>query len=234
MKNETIYVLVHGSGLGGWCWDPVKALLETSGAKVYAPTLPDKSETLSDNIKFITEFILSNNIQNCVLVGHSFGGMIITGVHDRLKNRVRKLIYLDAAVPNHGDDFASHIPGLSDEAAQKRRDAFRNLSTDGVWVQPFAPELAGISDQKEIARVAQLSRPFPLKTWLEPIELSSAAEHAVEKTYILATSPPTDLMGYPKHGAFAKQNRDWTYHEIDCGHAAMLIKPERVAELLLA
>ena len=56
----------------------------------------------------------------------------------------------------------------------------------------------------------------------------------MEKTYILATSPPTDLMGYPKHGAFAKQNRDWTYHEIDCGHAAMLIKPERVAELLLA
>ena len=226
--------MVHGSGLGGWCWDPVKALLETSGAKVYAPTLPDKSETLSDNIKFIAEFILSNNIQNCVLVGHSFGGMIITGVYDRLKTKVSKLIYLDAAVPSHGDDFASHIPGLSDEAAQKRRDAFQNLSSDGVWVQPFAPERAGITDQNEIARVAQLSRPFPLKTWLEPIELSSAPEHAVEKTYILVTSPATDLMGYPRHGAIAKQSRDWTYHEIDCGHAAMLIKPERVAELLLA
>jgi len=246
VKNETIYVLIHGSGLGGWCWDAVKTRLEKTGARVYAPTLPDESQTLADNVKFIADFIESRNISNCILVGHSFGGMIITGVYDRLKNRIAKLIYLDAAVPRHGDDFASHIPDISNENAQKRRRAFKNLSTDGVWIQPFPPERAGISDQNQIDHVASLSRPFPLKTWLEPIELAETVGIDVAKTYILATSPPTDLMGYPQHGEIAKQSPDWTYREIPCGHAAMIIKPDhpcghaamiikpdQVAELLL-
>lgn len=233
MNETTTYVLVHGSGLGGWCWNRVKHFMELHGAKVYTPSIPETCQSLESYITYIFDLIESENLQNCILVGHSYGGMVVTGVADRLKHRIQRVIFLDAAVPKDGDDFASHIPGISGDHAERRRQAFRSFSKDGVWMEPISPELAGISDQEEIDRVNKHSCPYPLKTWIEPIKLKHGGLRDIEKTYILAIDPPSDIMGYPAHGAIAKNSDDWTYREIHCGHAAMIIEPDVVASLLL-
>lgn len=175
MENRVVYILVHGSGLGGWCWDNVRHIMETQGATVYTPTIPETSQSLSEDVDYIVNFIEIEALQECILVGHSYGGMVVTGVTDRLKSQVQKVIFLDAAVPKNGDDFASHIPGISEDKAEQRRQAFKKLSKDGIWLDPIAPEMAGISDKQEIARVNKHSRRFALQTWIDPIELNNAA-----------------------------------------------------------
>ena len=78
MVEKVNYILVHGTGLGGWCWDKVRRLMEARGASVYAPTIPEASLSLENSIKYVVGIIESKNLQNCILVGHSYGGMIIT------------------------------------------------------------------------------------------------------------------------------------------------------------
>ena len=235
MGNITSYVLVHGAGLGGWCWDKVAPIMESQGMTVYAPTLPETCQSLENYIDYIVNFITAKNLQNCCLVGHSYGGMIITGVTDRLKNLgyIENVIFLDAAIPENGDDFASHIPNITHEQAESRRQAFRGLSKDGIWIAPPPAERAGIFDPQDIIWVKSHARPCRLETWLEPIKLKNGGVTGVNKTYILATDPPTDIMGYPIHGAIAKNSREWTYREIPCGHAAMIIQPLKLARLFL-
>lgn len=233
MVEKVNYILVHGAGLGGWCWDKVRRLMEARGASVYAPTIPEASLSLENSIEYVVGIIESKNLQNCILVGHSYGGMIITGVADRLESKINRVIFLDAAVPKDGDDFASHIPGISKEHAEKRRQAFRSFSSDGIWIAPIAPELAGISDVEDIDYVNKHSRPHPLASWLEPIKLRNDGIRKLPKTYIMATDPPTDIMGYPVHGEIAKSSVEWIYQEISCGHAAMIIRPEEITNLLL-
>jgi len=233
MDKKLTYVLVHGSGLGGWCWSKVKQLMETHGVTVFTPTISETSLTLDSSIEEIVKLIEFERLQNCVLVGHSYGGMIIAGVADRLKRRIKRVIFLDAAVPKDGDDFASHIPGITEEHAEKRRQAFRSFSRDGKWIEPIAPELAGIHTRDNIDYVNKNARPHSLQSWLEPIKFENDGIKGVLKTYILATDPPTDMMGYPVHGAIAKKSDDWTYREVHCGHAAMIIRPEEITNLIL-
>ena len=207
--------------------------MEIKGASVFAPTIPTSCKTLESSIRYIIELIKAQDLYNCILVGHSFGGMVISGVADRIKPRIKKAIFLDAAVPSNGDDFASHIVGISDQDAEQRRQTFKALSKDGVWITPLSAQLAGITNTNDIEYVNTHSRPFRLSDWLEPIIFETGGLTAIAKTYILSIAPPTNVMGYPTHGAVAKQSEDWVYREIDCGHAAMLIKPKEVAKLLM-
>ncbi|MEP6343812.1 MAG: alpha/beta fold hydrolase [Maricaulaceae bacterium] len=233
MKIQPTYILIHGSGLGGWCWDRVKDLMVSQGANVYAPTFPSTSETIEAYVAYIVDLIHREDLRHCVLVGHSYGGMVVTGVADRVRENVQRVIYLDAAVPNDGDDFASHIPNISKRQAKARRSAFRALSQDGIWINPPAPQLAGVSDPDDIDYVNKYADRFPLQTWLDPLRLARGGVGGLDKTYILAVNPRTDIMGYPQHGAIAKRSNDWRYREINCGHAAMIIDPKGVAALLL-
>jgi len=242
MPISKTFVLVHGAGLGGWCWRSVRMELEKNGATVFTPTLTGLGErvhlcdpipSLATHIEDVIGLIESEELNNVVLVGHSYAGMIITGVVDRIKERICRLVYLDAPIPNDGDDFASHIPNISQEDAEKRRAAFRSMSPNGKWLDPIAPELAGINKKADIDWVKRQSKPHPLRTWLDPIHLSNGGHQGVPKTYVLATNPPTAIMGYPAHGALVKKSKNWTYREISCGHAMMIIEPEQTAELLL-
>ena len=119
--SDNIYILVHGGNvskqtweslsdvtidiaseaLGGSVWMCVRECLMQHGHKVYAPTLGDERiNTLSDHINQITQFILSRNLKDIILVGHSYGGMVITGVADAVADRIKSLCYVDAALPN--------------------------------------------------------------------------------------------------------------------------------------
>jgi len=159
--------------------------------------------------------------------------MVITGVADPVRDRISRLVYLDAAVPADGEDFASHIPGLSITEAEDRRDFYRSLSPDGVWLHPPPLQLVGVTDAEAIESITPHLVPQPLSTWLEPVRLRNGGAVGIPKTYVLATSPPTEVMGYPRHGEVAKQGGDWTYREVQAGHALMLASPGDTAALLL-
>lgn len=234
MTRSSTFVLVHGANLGGWCWDKVRSILETNGYNVLTPTLDlSGSASLSAHIDAVAGLMTGHDLSDVILGGHSYGGMVITGVADRLKPRLTRLVYLDAAVPRDGDDFASQVPGLSAAEVEERRRFFRSLSPDGIWLLPPPLHLVGITDPETIAAITPRLVPHPLATWFEPVLFADGGADGVPKTYVLATHPPTQIMGYPRHGEVAQSGGEWTFRGIRAGHAMMLAAPEQTAELLL-
>jgi pimeloyl-ACP methyl ester carboxylesterase len=235
-------VLVHGAWHGGWCWDRVRPHLEAAGVRVLAPTLTELGErahlnqpvpSLDTHIEDIARLIGWEELRDVVLVGHSLGGMIISAVADRLKQRIRHLVYLDAAVPADGDDFASQIPGINDADADRRRRAFRTMASDGVWLPVPDPAILGVTEATDVAWLKRRMTPHPLQTWLDPVRYRNGGPAGLPKTYVLATQPPTTVIGYPLHGEIARRGGEWTYREISCGHDMMVVEPRRTAELIL-
>ena len=108
------YVLVHGGGHGGWCYQPVARILRSAGHEVYAPTLTglgERSHLLSPDIDLdlhirdVVAVLHYEDLRDVILVGHSYGGMVITGVVDRAADRVGRVVYLDAANPLNGQSL---------------------------------------------------------------------------------------------------------------------------------
>lgn len=241
-NSRPTFVLVHGAWHGGWCWRNVAALIEQAGATVFTPSLTGLGErahlvnpipTLNTYIDDIAGVIESEELGEVILVGHSYAGMVITGVADKLKSRLRSLVYLDAAVPLDGQDFAGAIPGIGSEEAERRRQAFRALAPDGVWIPPIAPELVGVSEPESRAWLARRLKPHPVQTWLEPIALPNGGHLGLPKTYVLATEPLTPQMGYSQHADEASKGGEWTCRQISTGHDMMITKPGETAALLL-
>lgn len=241
MTQKTI-VLVHGAWQGAWAWGPVRDRLTEAGLRVFTPTLTGLGERrhldtptpgLQTHIEDVAGLIAAEELNDVVLVGHSYAGMVITGVADRLKSRLRRLVYIDAAVPADGDDFAAAIPGLPPERAQARRDAFRGMAPDGEWLPPMPPAVLGVEDPALAEWFVRRSTPHPVRSWLDPVRFQNGGHAGIPKTYVLATAPATELMGYPLHGAVAKRGGEWTYREVACGHQIPALKPEETVRLLL-
>src|SRR6266536_5517997 len=126
------FILVHGGWFGAWCWYKVVPLLQAAGHSVYTPTLTGVGEQaallapeigLDTHIQDVVNLIETNDLQHVILVGHSYSGMVITGVADRVPGRIAHLVYLDAAVPRDGQSLADMIPLLG---PLFRRDANKN------------------------------------------------------------------------------------------------------------
>ncbi|MBK0394899.1 alpha/beta fold hydrolase [Ramlibacter algicola] len=233
-------VLVHGAWHGGWCWDKVRPRLEAAGHRVLAPSLTGLGDrehlrhpipSLDTHVADIVDLVESEDLHGVVLVGHSYGGMVITGAADALRDRVRHLVYLDAAVPADGQTFASFVPGITPEDVARREAAFRSMAPDGAWLPPISPAMVGVSDPEDVAWLQRCLRPHPLRTWLDPLRLPHGGHAGLPKTYVLATNPPTTAMGYPRVAEIARGG-EWTPREIDCGHDMMVVAPERTASLI--
>ena len=112
--SQPAFVLVHGAWHGGWCWADVAGVLQAAGHRVFAPSLTGLADrahlfgaqvTLATHVEDVVRLIEFERLDGCVLVGHSYAGNVITGVADRLRDRIRHYVYLDAVVP---DDAARH------------------------------------------------------------------------------------------------------------------------------
>jgi pimeloyl-ACP methyl ester carboxylesterase len=235
-------VLVHGAWHGGWCWGKVRPLLEAAGFRVFTPTLTGLGERahlrhpapgLRTHIEDVIGLIRAEELEDVVLVGHSYAGMVVTGVADGLRERIRHLVYLDAAVPGDGDSFASHIPGISDQDVDRRISAFKAMASDGAWLPPPSPDVVGVADPEDVAWLTRRLTPHPLPTWLDPMPLPNAGHAGIRKTYVLATKPLTSVMGYPLHAKVAGQGGEWSLREIECGHDTMVVEAARTAELII-
>ncbi|MDX2236813.1 MAG: alpha/beta hydrolase [Hyphomonadaceae bacterium] len=240
LPQQKTFVLVHGAWHGGWCWDPVGDLLRARGAAVYAPTLRGLAERrgertpvpdLSAHIEDVVAVFARHDLRGVTLVGHSYGGMVITGVADRLRERIAALVYLDAALPRDGETMVTQNRELSPEGAAEAIARLRGFAPDGVWMTPPPASLFGLPADLAAAVQPRLT-PHPLPSWEEPIRLANGGGAGIPSTYVLCTAPVLAGTAFPGHAAWLRVTPGWRVIDVPTGHDAMLTEPGTVAEIL--
>lgn len=223
----TTFVLVPGACHGGWWYAPLVAALESEGHFADALTLAGLGPegltgagqlNLDSHVDQVASALASaaeTAGELVVLVGHSYGGSVITGVADRAPGQVRALVYLDAFVPDDGDSCWSMT---NDE---QRAWYIRGAGRDGLAVDPLP-----FFDQR--------ARPQPLATLLQRAHLVGAWSQVPAKTYVAATGWPGGLAASPFAPTAARITADpaWTYLEWPTRHNVLHDGPRRLLELL--
>ncbi len=229
-RTQKTFVLVHGAWHGGWCWRRVSDLLEKRTHKVFTPTMTglgershliDSRVNLATHITDIVNMIKWEGLEDIVLVGHSYGGFIISGVAEQMSEAIGSIVFLDAFVPEHGDRPMD---------LTVRRDAIVALVQKGETSMAPVSAAAFQVNEKDHTWVDSKCTPHPLATYSDRITLTGARDRIGKKAYIRATgfpSPPFDAAREKVKGA------GWRVYEMPCGHDAMVDMPERLTEILL-
>ena len=228
----SVFLLVPGAWLGGWCWRDVAARLHSAGHTAIPATLTGLGERahlitphvgLDTHVTDIVGLMHYRDLTEVTLVGHSYGGTVITAVAEQVSDRIRRLVYLDASVPRDGESNDDVIG--PEMAAQLRSDA--QSGGEGWRVPPAAYVLRGLDDAMRVW-VEQRLTPHPLRSFSQPVRLRSQAAAALPRAFI-RTSMQSDL-----YGRLIARARDagWYCRELTGGHYAMLREPRVVAAAL--
>ena len=218
-------VLVHGAWVGGWCWRRVADRLSATGRYIVAPTLSGVGErshlasagiTLSTHIDDVVNEIKWKDLDHVVLVGHSYGGIVITGVAERIRERIAAIVYVDAFIPLDGQSMS----------------ALRNSSAapvDGPMT-PAPPAAAFKVNANDVDWVNSKLTAHPTKCLTEPVRVSGACETVRQKVYIRAPAfaQPAFDAAYER----CRANRQWKTLQMACGHLIMLDQPAELAAIL--
>jgi pimeloyl-ACP methyl ester carboxylesterase len=217
------FVLVHGAWGGSYMYTPLAEKLRAAGHEVHVPSLTGLGErahlahggiTLADHINDVIGLIDCERLSDFILVGHSYGGMVITGVSALRGSRIRALVYIDAFLPQDGD-------ALWDIASDFERKAYIDgqRETPGLC-QPFFP----VGERRVTGH--------PLLTLLQPVKLGGEEEQIGRRTYLYATNnAPTT---FTKFRDRVSAERAWTVHELATGHLMWDEDLDGVAAILLA
>lgn len=225
-------VLVHGSFHGGWCWDPIASDLRDAGHEVYTPTLTGMSERhhlvspqigLEVNVQDVVGVLEYKDLTDVVLLGHSYGGMVITGAAEHCADRIARLVYLDGFVPSDGQSCWDINPH------SKARWEERTAASDSTWLCP-PPDPA---DRYEVSAAdAEWQRagmtPIPLRTHEERIQIPEERAADLPRTYI-------DCTEYDSFDHMARKAREegFELREIETGHAPYMTAPDELTGILL-
>lgn len=235
MGAQRTFVLVHGAWHGGWCWREVRAFLEAAGHRVFTPTqtgLGERSHllrrdiTLDTFIEDIVQVIRFEQLEDIVLVGHSFGGLAISGVADRMPERLRHLVYLDSMLLENGQ---SPFDTLSTEVVEGRLKAAQETS-NGLSLPPSSFKGLGIFKDEDVAKVAGRLTPHPLSTYTSKLTLAHPLGNNIPRTYIVCADPIYAPLAASRDKARAL---GWQMVELASGHDAMIIAPEATAGLFM-
>jgi pimeloyl-ACP methyl ester carboxylesterase len=228
------FVLVHGAWHGGWCWSKVAAILRGRGHAVVTPTqtgLGERAHLLSRSIDLdvfvadIANVLKYEDLNDVILVGHSFGGNAISGVADSMRERIRRLVYLDAVMLEDGQSVFSR---MSKDVVEARTKAAQETS-GGLSIPPPPPVAFGISDAEQVKFVQSRFTPHPFNTFTSPLRLASKVGNNVPATYIVCTDPIYQPLESSRDWI---RTAGWKAVEIKAGHDAMVIAPDRLAEML--
>lgn len=222
-NRNTTYIIVHGAWGGSWAFKKTDSLMTAHGYSVYRPSLTGQGERvhlatqdvdLSTHVNDVVNMIIFEDLKDIVLVGHSYGGMVISGVADRVPGRIRKLIFLDAFVPNDGESVKS----MQGEAF----DGMLRMEKDGYLVPPWVK--AGQKPPMDV--------PHPLKTLTEPVSFKVAARK-LPATYILTVDPGKKA---EEDGFYASsqraEERGYKVLEMTADHNPQWSKVEELVKLL--
>ncbi len=235
---NTAIVLVHGSWHGAWCWRRVLPLLRSAGVETHAVTLTgvgERAHLLSPEVGIDTHtqdvvgLIEAEELQRVVLVGHSYGGNLITCVADRLQRAhpglLRHLVYVDAGVPNPGDSWSTpHSP----ETVAKRVE--QSQASGGLSFPPPDASLFGL-EGADRDWVNRRQTPQPFRLYQEPLHFDPALVWAVPHSFIDCTNPPLATIAASRQRV--RSEPGWTVYELATGHDPMVSAPQELAELLL-
>jgi len=225
------FVLVHGAWHGAWCWRRVARLLTRSGHEVFAPTLTglaERSHLLSPAIDLDTHILDVVNemkwqeLSDVVLVGHSYGGMVISGVAEKMERAISSVVLVDSFLPETGQ-------AVIDLQPQPVQETLRAAEASGATTVPPRTAAFFHVNEKDRAWVDARCTPQPLKCFLQRLTLTRARERIARKVYIRATGYPSEPFDRAMANARAK---GWQVHELACGHDVMLDQPEQLADLL--
>lgn len=229
------YVLVHGAWHGGWCWKRVRRALQALGHEVFTPTLTgvaDRAHLLSPQVNLdthitdVVNLIRWEELSDVVLCGHSYGGCVISGVADRIADRIGALVYLDAFILEDGQSVHDILPPpMRDAQLEQARQ-----SGDG-WRVPPIPAEAFHVNAKDVDWVNRQCTVQPLATFQERLRLTGEIAKIQNVTFILADGwKPSPFTAFC---AVAKA-RGWKTVSMECGHDVMLDMPEELTQELLA
>ena len=224
------FLVCHGAWSAGWAWKKMHPLMNAAGHRLLTPTytglgerahLANPSIDLETHIADMLNVIKYEDLHDIVLLGHSYGGMVATGVADRARDRISRLIYLDAFVPHAGQSLLD----LNEPARQSMRD--RAKSGDG-WRVPPNPTPPDTSPD-DVAWLSERRVDMPIKCFEQGLKL--AGEPTMPRSYIYATRiTPADTFG-----PFARRARSepgWDLHEIDASHSPNVTAPQALMGLL--
>ena len=162
----------------------------------------------------------AEDLREVVLVGHSYGGMVITGAADRAPERIARLVYLDAFVPENGKCTLDYV--VPERAARMREEGERS-----GFVPPPPLSLWGLTKPEHVDFVKPREAPHPYRTMAQRISLRG---HAFPRTFIYCASPATG--SFDQFAAKYRTDPGWSFHRLETGHDAMILMPERVAQIL--
>ena len=219
---KTTCVVVHGAWGGGWDWRTVSDLLASRGHRVFRPTLTGLGERahlaspdigLDTHIMDVVNTILYENLRDVTLVGHSYGGMVITGVADRIPDRIAHMVYVDAFVPENGESLMKLLAARGAEPPGQVQGAFV-LPT---WVKP--------------GTAAPMDVPQPLKTFTDSIRLTNTLREQIHTTYILTVDRGAESDAFDMFAARAKA-KGWLVERLTADHNAQRSAPNELSALL--
>jgi pimeloyl-ACP methyl ester carboxylesterase len=229
------FVLVHGGWHGGWCWKRVTPLLRAAGHEVYTPTLTGFGERvhlarpeigLETHIQDVLGVLEYEDLADVVLVGHSFGGMVITSVADRRPERIAHVVYLDAQIPQDGQSALDVLrdewpdgPAWIEGLVQSGGDGWRVPVPDNVI------DMLGIGAAKDAAWVLSKLTPTPFKSVQDPV-------HLTDRIASLPRTNITCIWDNPPGGLPPPSAAGMRYRELATGHDAMILAPRLLADLL--
>jgi pimeloyl-ACP methyl ester carboxylesterase len=231
------FVLVHGGGHGGWCYAKVAPRLRQAGHEVYTPTLTGLGERshlmgshvdLDLHVRDVVAVLHYEDLHDVILVGHSYGGMVITGVADRAADRIGRIVYLDAANPVHGQSLVD-VAGPVIEAVRPDGRVI-----DGVELvllpSPDAGLLYGVTDADDLAWMAERLTGHPWACFEQPLLLTDEdALGAIPQYHIVCTS----TLATRDRELMDRARAEGRLQDIDTGHDLMITEPEATAAALL-
>lgn len=237
------YVLIHAAWHGAWCWRKVTPLLRARGHDVFTPTLTGLGERahlahplvgLETHIQDVVNVLTYEDLSGVILVGHSNGGTLITGIADRVPERLAHLVYLDAFVPDDGQATIDLTP-----APRPAWEARVRAEGYGWLVPTFRPlpwddllrDVWQVTDAADRRWMGERLGPTPFKTFTDPVRRTNPAAAALPRTYIRCVQ-----FAHPAFDRFAelaRQTAGWRSRELASNHEPFVTAPRELADLLL-
>lgn len=231
------FVLLHGGRHGGWCWSRVAPLLRAAGHAVYTPTLTGLGERahllspevgLATHVEDLVAVFEFEDVSDAVLVAHSYGGCVAAGAMERIADRVRSIVLLEALVPRSGES-------MFDIVDPEIRDGLRRLADeagDGWYLPTSDASFYGVCDPADAAWLNSKLTPQPLRTYTEPVDV---AERVWAHPGMFIECAPSQLTPAMLQRMRARSETEpaFTYRMVECAHDMMVTEPRRLTDLLL-
>jgi pimeloyl-ACP methyl ester carboxylesterase len=228
------FVIVHGAWGGAWSWNKfVVPLLRKAGHTVFPVTLTGLGDrahlsspevSLDTHIQDVVNVLFYEDLNDVILVGHSYGGNVITGVADRAPERLQQLVYLDAATPSDGQASADSFPG--------RREQVEEQAQREGWGWQVPPGDAPPDQPAEIIEWARpRRRPMPIKTMTTPVKLT-CGETTLPRSFVYCSVGKTPGSAQVQRAERVKNNPSWRYFELNTGHNLHYTAPEETVKIL--